>query len=76
MTNLRAVCGVGGGLIFGLVWVWLGIGAAFTVLAFAVLGWFIGFAVLMGKRAATGEIDMDAVRELISAVFSETRRGR
>ena len=76
MSNLRAVCGVAGGLIFGLVWVWQGIGAAFIVLAFALLGWLIGFAVWMGGRAASGEIDMNAVKQLISTVFTETRRGR
>ena len=76
MLNLRAVFGVAGGLLFGLVWVWQGVGAAFTVLAFTVLGWFIAYAVLIGKRAAAGEIDMGAVRELISTVFSEKGRTR
>lgn len=76
MVNLRAAFGIAGGLIFGLVWVWQGIGAAFIVMAFAVLGWFIGFAALVGKRAASGEIDMDAVRELVSTVFTEKGRTR
>ena len=76
MLNSKAVFGVAGGLIFGLVWVWQGVGAAFTVLAFAGIGWFIGFAVLTGKRVAAGEIDLAAVRELISTVFSEKGRTR
>ena len=49
MINLRAVFSITAGLIFGLVWVWQGIGAAFIVVGFAVLGWLIGFAVWMGR---------------------------
>ena len=76
MINLRAVFSITAGLIFGLVWVWQGIGAAFIVVGFAVLGWLIGFAVWMVGRAASGDIDMSTVRQLISTLFSDTKRSR
>ena len=76
MINLRAVFSITAGLIFGLVWVWQGIAAAFIVVAFAVLGWLIGLAVWVGGRAASGDIDMSTVRQLISTLFSDTRRSR
>ena len=66
--------GILGGLIFGLVWIWQGAGAAFIVLAFVLLGWLIGLAFRMGNRVASGEVDLDAVRQLIAMVFTSSRR--
>ena len=76
MINLRAVFSITAGLIFGLVWVWQGVAAAFIVVAFAGLGWLIGVAVWLGSRAASGDIDMNTARQLISTLFSDTKRGR
>ena len=73
MTNLKYF-GILAGLAFGLVWVWQGVGAAFIVLSFALLGWLVEVAISIGRRAASGEINMEAVKQLISAVFSGARR--
>ena len=62
------------GLVFGLVFIWQGVGAAFIVLAFSLLGWLIWGAITLVRRAVTGEIDMEAVKQLLSMIFSGTRR--
>ena len=67
--------GILAGLVFGLVLVWQGAGAAFAVMGFALLGWLVGLAVLVGRRAAAGEIDIDALKQLIAMLFSGARRG-
>lgn len=76
MLNLKVALGVAAGLLFGLVWVWLGVAAAFIVLAFALLGLVIGLAVWIGGRVTSGEIDMAVVRQLVAMVFTDTRRDR
>ncbi len=76
MVNLRVVYSVAAGLVFGLVWVWQGVAAAFVVLAFALLGLLIGLALWVAGRVASGEIDMNVIKQLISLVFSENRRSR
>lgn len=53
------IIGVTIGIIFGIVLFWLGVGVAFAVLAFALLGWFIG-------KIVNGEIDIIGYLEMIS----------
>lgn len=67
--------GILGGLIFGLVWVWQGAGAAFVVFAFVLLGWLIALGIKLVNRIASGEVERDAIRQLISIIFNGVRRG-
>ena len=73
MTNLKYF-GILAGLVFGLVWVWQGVGAAFIVLSFALLGWLVEIAISIGRRIASGELNTGAVRQLIAMIFSGARR--
>lgn len=73
MTNFKYF-GILAGLVFGLVWVWQGVGAAFIVLAFALLGWLVEIAISIGRRITSGELNMGAVRQLIAMIFSGARR--
>ena len=73
MTNLKYL-GILAGLIFGVVWVWQGVGAAFIVLAFALLGWLVECSVSIVRRIMSGELNMGAVRQLIAMIFSSARR--
>lgn len=63
MVVLNRIAGPIIGLIFGLVFFWLGVGPAFAVLGFMLLGWLIGMVV-------TGQID------LIGWAYDRTRRQR
>jgi hypothetical protein len=74
MTNIRYF-GVLTGLVFGLVWVWLGVGAAFVVMSFALMGWLIAVAIWVAGRIGSGELDLDALRKLVSTVFSSDSDG-
>jgi len=64
------VAGLLAGLIFGLVFVWQGAGAAFLVLLFALVGWLLGLAVWIGSRIATGDLELDDLRNLIGIIFT------
>jgi hypothetical protein len=61
MAVLSRIVGPVIGLIFGLVFYWLGVGPAFAILGFIAVGWIIGMIV-------TGEID------LIGFLYTRTRR--
>ncbi len=63
MAILYRVVGPIIGLIFGLVFFWQGVGPAFAVLGFILVGWLIGMVV-------TGRID------LIGWAYSRTRGQR
>lgn len=58
------------GLLFGVVWVWQGAGDAFVVLLFVAIGWLVGAIVWLVGRVSGGEINLGALRDLISAVLS------
>jgi hypothetical protein len=73
MPGLRAG-GLIAGLIFGVVLVWQGAGAAGLVLLFAIVGWLMGVALWLGWRFATGQLDMEAIKSLVGTIFSD--RGR
>jgi hypothetical protein len=66
--------GVIAGLIFGLVLVWQGAGAAGLVLLFAIVGLLVGVVLWLGWRSATGQLDTDAIRSLFGVIFSNRTR--
>ena len=53
-----------------MVWVWQGASDALLVLLFAALGAMVGFVIWFIGRIATGEVDIEAIRELASALLS------
>lgn len=61
MAVINRIIGPIIGLIFGLVFFWQGVGPAFAVMGFILLGWLIGLVV-------TGQID------LIGWAYTRTRR--
>jgi hypothetical protein len=63
MVVLNRIIGPIIGLIFGLVFFWQGVGPAFAVMGFILVGWLIGML-------ATGRID------LIGWAYRNTRRQR
>ena len=69
MVNARTI-GLLAGFLFGVVWVWQGAGDALLVLLFAALGVMVGFVIWFIGRIATGEVDMEAIRELASVLLS------
>ena len=74
MFNAKTV-GVLVGLLFGVVWVWQGAGDALLVLLFAALGGLVSLVVWFIGRIVTGEVDVAAIRELVSVIFGgRTRR--
>ena len=66
--------GLIGGLIFGIVLVWQGAGAAGIVLLFSLLGWLIGTIIWLGWRLYTGQIDSQTVRALFEIIFFNRNR--
>ncbi len=62
------------GLIFGLVLVWQGAGAAGLVLLFTMLGSLVGLALWLGWRSATGELDSESIKALVGIIFSNRTR--
>jgi hypothetical protein len=61
MAVLNRIIGPIIGLIFGLVFFWQGVGPAFAVMGFILVGWLIGLVVI-------GRID------LIGFLYTNTRR--
>ena len=74
MVNARTI-GLLVGFLFGVVWVWQGAGDALLVLLFAAIGGLVGFVIWVIGRIASGELDMEALRELASMLLSG-RKGR
>ena len=74
MGNARTI-GLIVGFLFGVVWVWQGAGDALLVLLSAAIGGLVGFVIWVIGRIATGELDMEALRELASMLLSG-RKGR
>ena len=68
------VSGLIGGLIFGLILVWQGAGAAGLVLLFTLVGLLIGLVVWLGWRLSTGQLDAQTIRALIEVIFSSRSR--
>ena len=68
---LGARLGVIGGLIFGVVLVWQGIGAAGLVLLFTLLGALIGVGAWLWWGMINGEVDTEAIRKLVGTIFSK-----
>jgi hypothetical protein len=74
MLNAIAI-GTFGGLIFGVIVIWEGAGAAGITLGFTALGFLIGIAVQTVQRLITGDIDATSLREVVSAIISGRRSG-
>ncbi len=66
--------GLIGGLIFGVVLVWQGAGAAGLVLLFTIIGLLVGLALWLGWRLYTGELDSEDIKALIGIIFSNRTR--
>ena len=63
--------GVIGGLIFGVVLIWQGIGAAGIVLLFALLGAVVGLGAWLWWGIINGDVDTEAIRKLVGTIFSK-----
>ncbi len=63
--------GVIGGLIFGVVLIWQGIGAAGIVLLFALLGALVGLGAWLWWGIINGDVDTEAIRKLVGTIFSK-----
>lgn len=68
------LAGLIAGLIFGVVLVWHGAGAAGLVLLFTVVGLLIGVIGWLVWRIINGEVDAEALRNLASTIFIGRRR--
>ena len=68
------VSGLLGGLIFGVILVWQGAGAAGLVLLFTLVGLLIGFVAWLGWRLSTGQVDLQTLRTLIDVIFLNRNR--
>ena len=62
------------GLIFGIVVVWQGAGAAGLVLLFSLIGGLISCVVWVGWRVSTGQLDLQTLRALVEVIFSNRSR--
>ncbi len=68
------LAGLIAGLIFGVVLVWHGAGAAGLVLLFTVVGLLIGAIGWLVWRIMNGEVDAEDLRNLASTIFIGRRR--
>ena len=68
------LAGLIAGLIFGVVLVWHGAGAAGLVLLFTVVGLLIGAIGWLVWRIMNGEVDAEALRNLAGTIFIGRRR--
>ena len=68
------VAGLVGGLIFGVMLVWQGAGAAGVVLLFTIIGWLIGTVIWVVWRAYTGQLDVATIRALVEVIFTNRSR--
>ncbi len=66
--------GLIGGLIFGVILVWHGAGAAGLVLLFTFIGVLIGGVLWLGWRLFTGQLDAQTFRALIEVIFLNRSR--
>ena len=68
------LAGLIAGLIFGVILVWHGAGAAGLVLLFTVVGLLIGAIAWLVWRIINGEVDAEDLRNLASTIFIGRRR--
>ena len=54
--------GLMAGIVFGIVWMWLGFGAAVLTAFLGLVGWFAGGIV---SGLMTGDVNSDTLRELL-----------
>lgn len=68
MINIRII-GILVGFLFGVVWVWQDAGDALLVLLFAAVGGLVGYVIWLIGRIVAGDLDVEAIRELASALL-------
>ena len=73
MANYLTI-GALGGLLFGIIVIWQGAGAAGVVLLFTILGLLLAAAVQFGQRILSGEVDIESLREMMSTISGRTPR--
>ena len=64
--------GVLGGLFFGVVLVWHGIGAAGLVLLFALVGALVGVGLWIWWGILNGTMDVEAIKKLVGEISSKS----
>jgi hypothetical protein len=62
--------GIVAGLLFGVVLVWEGAGAAGLVLLFALIGLLLGVLGLVVVRIFRGDVDTAELKSLVSSVMN------
>jgi hypothetical protein len=64
------------GLLFGFVLIWQGAGDAALVLLFGFLGWLVFAIGWFVSRMISGDIDVTAIRQLLTTITSGGGGGR
>ena len=67
------LAGLMAGLVFGVILVWHGAGAAGLVLLFTVLGWLIGVIGWLVWRIINGKLDTETLHNLASTILMGRR---
>ena len=68
------LAGLVAGLIFGVILVWHGAGAAGLVLLFTLIGLSMGVVGWVVWRVINGDVDAETLRNLASTIFIGRRR--
>ena len=68
------LAGLIAGLVFGVILVWHGAGAAGLVLLFTLVGLLIGVVGWVVWRVINGDVDGETLRNLANAIFVGRRR--
>ncbi len=68
------LAGLIAGLVFGVILVWHGAGAAGLVLLFTLVGLLIGVVGWVVWRVINGDVDSETLRNLANAIFVGRRR--
>jgi hypothetical protein len=67
------LAGLMAGLVFGVILVWHGAGAAGLVLLFTVVGWLIGVIGWLVWRIINGKLDTETLHNLASTILMGRR---
>lgn len=68
------LAGLIAGLVFGVILVWHGAGAAGLVLLFTLVGLLIGVVGWVVWRVINGDVDAETLRNLANTIFVGRRR--
>ena len=69
MTSARL--GVIGGLIFGILVIWQGLGAAALVLLFVLVGAILAVSIRLWWGIQNGDVDTEDIKKLVGAIFAD-----